>query len=213
MDSDAPSNSLRERLRQTAAEAMLDSAESEMIRKGYEHATMQEIAAAAGCATGTFYLYFKNKEELFQAIVARHARALFATARAAMDAVPDPIQKLRATTVAHLRYIQQHLPFFRLFFSAIPTRKRSLEHRLSGEARSQRDEYNRIELEVLKQAQKQGKIRTDLSAELLQEFMDAVGFAMVERFAFADDPPSLQQQTRIIWGLMAGGIGVKEDED
>lgn len=36
--------------------------------EGYDRASVEQIAAAAGVARGTFYLYFKDKHALFQAI-------------------------------------------------------------------------------------------------------------------------------------------------
>src|ERR1700751_1367469 len=36
---------------------------------GYDAASMGEIAKAAGVSKGTLYVYFKDKDELFQAIV------------------------------------------------------------------------------------------------------------------------------------------------
>ena len=153
---------LRQRLRQTAAEAMLDSAERAMLHKSYERATMAEIAEAAGCATGTFYLYFKNKEELLQAIVARHTKAIFDVSRAAMDEVDDPMEKLRRSAAAHLRYIHDHRGFFRMLFTAIPMGHRSLHQRLSGASRQLHDDYTRFELEIIRRGQKQGKVRFDV---------------------------------------------------
>jgi len=40
-------------------------------KQGYHGANAKEIAAAAGVATGTFYLYFRDKKALFMAILAR----------------------------------------------------------------------------------------------------------------------------------------------
>ena len=36
---------------------------------GFDAASMGEIARAAGVSKGTLYVYFKDKDELFQAIV------------------------------------------------------------------------------------------------------------------------------------------------
>jgi len=206
------SSTLRQRLRQTTAEAMLDSAERAMLRKGYERATMAEIAEAAGCATGTFYLYFKNKEELLQAIVARHTKAIFGAVRTAMDEVDDPVQKLRKSAAAHLRYIHDNQPFFRMLFTAIPMGHRSLHQRLSNASIRLHDDFTRLELEIIRRGQKQGKIRGDISAEILQEFMMSAGFGMVEHFVFSPDPPSLHQQFRVLWGLIAAAIGAENGE-
>src|SRR5690242_12852650 len=135
MTTHKPSPTLRQRLRAAAAEAMLDSAERVMVENGYEGTTMQQIAEEAGCAAGTLYLYFKNKEELFQAMVARHAAAVFGAARLEFGKGQDPVQRVRRGAVAILRYSQQHRPFFRLFFTAMPMRLRGLHEKLGDAAR------------------------------------------------------------------------------
>ena len=198
---------LRDQLRATAAEAMLRAAERAMIERGYEKATMQEIAAEAGCATGTFYLYFKNKVELFEAIVARHAEAMFGAARAGMDRADDPLDKIRLATEAFLHYVMDHRPFFRLFYSAMPARQRALHQKVGNVARREHDAYNRLELEVLKKAQKLGRVRRDLPAEMLQEFMTAVCLSLSEQFVFDPEKQDVDEQVRMLWGLITGGLG------
>lgn len=47
---------------------ILEAAAAVLGEKGYERATMKEIAIRAGIAPGTIYLYFKNKRELLLAI-------------------------------------------------------------------------------------------------------------------------------------------------
>src|SRR6516164_1645974 len=48
---------------------------------GFDAASMGEIAKAAGVSKGTLYVYFKDKDELFEAIVAKeclcHAEGVF----------------------------------------------------------------------------------------------------------------------------------------
>ena len=39
------------------------------LARGFDAASMSDIAKAAGVSKGTLYVYFKNKEELFAAIV------------------------------------------------------------------------------------------------------------------------------------------------
>jgi AcrR family transcriptional regulator len=208
-----PVGRLRQRLQAAAAEAMLDSAEQAMIRHGYERATMQQIAAGAGCAAGTFYLYFKNKQVLFEAIAARHAKAMFTEARAEAERASAPMEKIRAGLLAFLRYGQQHRAFFRLFFAAMPQRHHIIRQQLGGSPREDFGQYNRFELGLLRQAQRQGLIRRDLSARILQEFMIDVSFGMVEQFAFSAGRQSVQEQLRILWGLIAGGIGAGRGRD
>lgn len=49
--------------------ALLDAAETEFYAHGFEHASVRNIMRNAGVSIGNFYNYFKNKEELYYAVV------------------------------------------------------------------------------------------------------------------------------------------------
>ncbi len=50
---------------------ILDAALRVFCRSGFHKASLEEVAAEAGISKGTIYLYFKNKEDLFVAVVKR----------------------------------------------------------------------------------------------------------------------------------------------
>lgn len=54
---------------------ILDAAERLFALRGYETATVNEILATVNIAKGTFYYYFKSKEEVLDAIVERRISA------------------------------------------------------------------------------------------------------------------------------------------
>jgi AcrR family transcriptional regulator len=56
--------SLRDRKRARTRQALVDAAVDLIERKGYEAATVAEIAAAAEIGTRTFFSYFPSKEDL-----------------------------------------------------------------------------------------------------------------------------------------------------
>ncbi|MGN6550785.1 MAG: TetR/AcrR family transcriptional regulator, partial [Pararhizobium sp.] len=58
--------------------ALTTAAAAVFAEKGYEASTMTEIAARAGAAIGTLYLFFPTKKALAQAILAHHADELSA---------------------------------------------------------------------------------------------------------------------------------------
>src|SRR6186713_2662863 len=49
--------------------AILDAALEEFTARGYEGARLDDVARRAGVAKGTIYLYFSDKEALFQELV------------------------------------------------------------------------------------------------------------------------------------------------
>ena len=58
-----------EKTENTTLEKILKEAKTEFMEKGYQKASLREIVKKAGLTTGAFYGYFKNKEQLFDALV------------------------------------------------------------------------------------------------------------------------------------------------
>ena len=48
---------------------IVEGAQRVFMSHGFDAASMGEIAKAAGVSKGTLYVYFQNKEQLFEAIV------------------------------------------------------------------------------------------------------------------------------------------------
>lgn len=86
-----------EEAQQARRAQILAAARSVLAERGFEHSTVSEIAARAGVAQGTFYLYFSSKEALPTALaeelIGRLAQASErATARAAdFEAATDAL--------------------------------------------------------------------------------------------------------------------------
>jgi len=60
---------------------IIEGAHAVFLAQGFDAASMNDIARAAGVSKGTLYVYFQNKEQLFQAICtqecAEHAEGTF----------------------------------------------------------------------------------------------------------------------------------------
>src|SRR5215472_14403625 len=53
---------------------IVEGARQIFMAQGFDAASMNEIARAAGVSKGTLYVYFQNKEQLFEAIVGHECR-------------------------------------------------------------------------------------------------------------------------------------------
>jgi len=69
-------------------QAILDAALVVFAEHGFEAARLDEVAARAGVAKGTLYLYFKDKQALFESLV-RSAVDPIVERVAALSSVPD----------------------------------------------------------------------------------------------------------------------------
>lgn len=74
---------------------IMDAAEYLFITKGYEQTTVNDILARVEIGKGTFYHYFKSKEEVMNAVIERMVSALTTAARTiANDETLNAHQKL-----------------------------------------------------------------------------------------------------------------------
>lgn len=67
--SPAPSRPRWERRKDARPVELLTAALQLFVDKGYAGTRLEDVAARAGVSKGTLYLYFRNKEELFKAVV------------------------------------------------------------------------------------------------------------------------------------------------
>lgn len=75
---------------------LLDQVQGVFAAKGFEKASMQDLAQAANMSAGNFYRYFPSKDAIIEALVQRVLSALEARFRSIMTAT-DPMAALRET--------------------------------------------------------------------------------------------------------------------
>ena len=83
-------------------EQLLAAAAEEFATRGYHQTTIKDIVERAGVATGTFYLYFANKEQSCAALIERLYGRVLAEVVAARAGKRTKIEKLAASIRAAL---------------------------------------------------------------------------------------------------------------
>jgi len=73
---------------------LLEAAARVFARKGAGAAAIHEIAAEAGVANGTFYNYFRTREEILEATSLRLAERLHAAIAVGRAAIDDPAERI-----------------------------------------------------------------------------------------------------------------------
>ncbi len=82
--------------------AILRAAIKVFARKGYFSSKVADVAAAAGIADGTVYLYFKNKEDLLHSIFDRAMAEFIEEGRREIESIASPAARLRRIAELHL---------------------------------------------------------------------------------------------------------------
>lgn len=88
-------SNLRERHRAELRQAILDAAADAFAREGYASVSLRAVAEAVGLSHGAIYGYFKDKDELFEALVQQSFDQLSAELRALPGRRGDPVQFLK----------------------------------------------------------------------------------------------------------------------
>ena len=103
-----PRKSASQKRSRATVEILLDATARVLTKEGYDRASTNRIAAAAGVSVGSLYQYFPNKEALVATLVARHNREMLQLLRDAIEKVASRDlatamrELVRATVDAHL---------------------------------------------------------------------------------------------------------------
>jgi TetR/AcrR family transcriptional regulator len=110
----------REREKEQRRRDIIDAAEEVFFARGWQTATMDDVAGAAELSKATLYLYFKNKEELYAAILSRGSEILHELFREAVDTNETGIEQTAAIGRAYMRFHEEHRDYYdaMLYFDA-----------------------------------------------------------------------------------------------
>ncbi|MFB3829893.1 MAG: TetR/AcrR family transcriptional regulator [Bryobacteraceae bacterium] len=148
---------------------ILEAARKVFARKGFQNATMDEIAEAAGVAKGTVYLYFESKREVYLEALRRGFAAATEQIERNMEAAPDAAGKIRAFVNTRVRYAEENRDFVAIFHAEFGNLRAAC---LSKEFRSLYIRQAKALGEVIRAAVERGEVRPVRA--------DAAGFILYE---------------------------------
>jgi len=94
---------LRERKKQRTRALLIDAAVQLCLEQGYEHTTVDQIAAAAEVSPRTFCRYFATKDAVYLALL----EALVDAAVRELEGIPREVPPLRALRDAHVAVLSR----------------------------------------------------------------------------------------------------------
>lgn len=95
--------------KQNKRNSLLTNAYDLFVNQGFNKTTISDIAKNSGLAKGTFYLYFKDKYDLRDELIARKSAQLLLEAQQAMKVRPVPIRGLEDYLLAMVDYVLNYL--------------------------------------------------------------------------------------------------------
>jgi AcrR family transcriptional regulator len=93
---------------------ILDAARKVFARKGFSEGIIDDIAAEAGIAKGTVYLYFTSKRSIYTSLLQHDMEALKEDTLERMNAAPILREKIVQFVLARLENAEANREFFRI---------------------------------------------------------------------------------------------------
>src|SRR4029453_10473415 len=106
----APKTRRGERTRQK----ILNAAQREIGSKGFAEASISTITAEAAVGQGTFYLYFRSKEDVLRELVLRMGRRLRRHLTLAVAEAPSRLEAERRGLLAFLEFVRANPDLYRV---------------------------------------------------------------------------------------------------
>ncbi|HEB59801.1 MAG TPA: TetR/AcrR family transcriptional regulator [Gammaproteobacteria bacterium] len=106
---------------------IVEAADQLFYIKGFNHTSFSDIADAAGVARGNFYYYFKSKDDILEAVIARRADNIREMLAEWDEEYPDPRDRLHRY-VAILTNEQHHIERYGCPMGTLCTELSKLEH-------------------------------------------------------------------------------------
>ena len=78
--------------------------------KGVENTTMNDIAAASEKGRRTIYTYFKNKREIYNAVIEKQSDKIIENLRSIASSPLDPVQKLEQYLSQRFQLVVDYVP-------------------------------------------------------------------------------------------------------
>src|SRR5437773_11873021 len=98
---------------------ILEAARKVFAKKGFSNATVDDIAAAAGVAKGTVYLYYESKREVYFAALKFGIEQMYSVLQEELKKASTPGEKLRTLIGVKLAYFDENRDFFKIYYSEL----------------------------------------------------------------------------------------------
>ena len=147
------------------AREILAAAREVFSQKGYERASMAEIAARVGVVEGALYKHFASKRELLFAVMRSFYASLIDSLRDGLGGIHGARNRLRFVIGSQLRAFTEETGLCRVVISEI----RPLDGYEQSVVRELNRELTSFALRILEEGARTGELRADLSPPMVRD--------------------------------------------
>jgi TetR/AcrR family transcriptional regulator len=150
----------KEREKKARRVAILEAARECFFKDGFDATTISQIAETVELSTGTLYLYFKNKEEIYVSILEEGLDILFNLLKDSEKPDATPSDLLKGHAEAYYKFYTDHSQYFDImFFLRRPDKEIELEDELHEKLDKKTFECLGLVESAIEQGIKKGEFR------------------------------------------------------
>jgi AcrR family transcriptional regulator len=105
----------KQREKEEMRQLILDAARTIFLEKGFDQASIRNIAEKIEYSPGTIYLYFKDKDEIFHALH-EEGFSRFLQQMQPLQHVSEPFERLKAMGRVYMQFAHDNKDFYDLMF-------------------------------------------------------------------------------------------------
>lgn len=171
-----------------------------------ESFTIQQLTDKAGVSLQTFYRYFRSKDELLIAVLEEYLRDLADRARAELEAIDDPVDRLCAAIRWCFRYVAA--PENTPYHSLITREHLRLSIDYPAGVRTAGEPYRVLLRDILTVLAADGTLPASADCEQLAAFIGDLITSEVHNQNLGIDPASPDEVADALVRFCLGGIGI-----
>ncbi len=164
-------------MKEEKRQAIIDAAIKAFAKKGYQYATIEEIAKEAGVAKGLVHVYFENKLDLLLSVILLFAQTVNQLNQEKLSQLQDPVDRLHAifTTFQELlTQSQKNLYWGHILREGLPQVQimKSEKQRLKLKEVAEESAILQNTLDtIIEEGQKQGRIDSTLKPQVIRQIL------------------------------------------
>jgi TetR/AcrR family fatty acid metabolism transcriptional regulator len=195
-EKDAPNS------REAKYRRILEAAVEVIAENGFANSRVSQIAARAGVADGTIYLYFKSKDQILMTALDDAFERFLQTARTEVSGMTDVREKLKAVIRVHLHTMGAH----RALAVVLQTELRQSAKFLAEFSQRQLRSYLELIRDIIKEGQGQGVFRSSVSDRLAVSCLFGALDDVVTAWVLSDKEYDLAPMSEGIYDLFLNGM-------
>jgi AcrR family transcriptional regulator len=176
---------------------LIEVATRVFAKSGYDAATTAAIARAAGVTEPILYRHFKNKEDLFVAIVRSVSESTLEHWRKLVEDIPDPAEKIRRIGTAFPGHVGEMADAYRVMHGALAT---SRDRKVIAVMKEHYSKFEEFFCAIIAEGRKSGVFHSHVQGRVFAWHLITIGigYAMISQNLSHFDHDYIEQAIDLI---------------